>query len=346
VSGFVPLQGGWFNPKAARVGKPVQQGPSGEMVRRYIWGHQRLATAEEGHILMSGEDAENPPGPRQGARPAHVSVFRPGQTLADRPITLDQRTGREIFMSPTALVPFNPARVWESVTELTSTPEQLTGNGLFPEAGQDPVTRTFDMLRTRVLQTMATKKWTRLAITSPTHGCGKSFVAANLALSIARLPSCRTVLLDLELRDPQLAYLFGQTDAAPLIEFLMGEQPLESHFRRFGRNLALGLNGEMVPLSSELLQDPEFANAMGALRDLLQPDIVIFDTPPALVGDDVISLAEQVDAVLLVADGTRTSPEDLRACERLFEGRIPLLGVVLNRAQDRAQDRYAYGNRG
>ncbi len=315
------------------------------MVRRYIWGSQRLAVADEGQILMSGEDAENPPKPQQGARPAHVSVFRPGQPMADRPITLDQRTGREIFLSPTALVPFNPARVWESVTELRTSAEQLTRNGLFPDAGQNPVTRTFDMLRTRVLQAMASKKWTRLAVTSPTHGCGKSFVAANLALSMARLPSCRTVLMDLELRDPQLADLFGQTDAAPLIEFLMGEQPLESHFRRYGRNLALGLNGEAVPLSSELLQDPEFANAMGALRDLLQPDIVIFDTPPALVGDDVLSMAEQVDAVLLVSDGTRTSPEDLRACERLFDGKIPLLGVVLNRAQDRAQDRYAYGNR-
>lgn len=249
-------------------------------------------------------------------------------------------------MSPTSLVPFNPARVWESVTELTTTPDLLTRNGLFPEAGQSPVTRTFDMLRTRVLQAMATKKWTRLAVTSPTHGCGKSFLAANLALSMARLPSCRTVLLDLELRDPQLARLFGQTDAAPLVEFLLGEQPLESHFRRFGRNLALGLNGEEVPQSSELLQDPEFANAMGALRDLLQPDIVIFDTPPALVGDDVISLADQVDAVLLVSDGTRTSPEDLRACERLLDGRIPVLGVVLNRARDRASDRYAYGKRG
>ncbi len=294
---------------------------------------------------MSGDDTGKPTKPAAKGRPAHVSVFRPGQPMADRPVTLDQRTGRDLHVAHRAGA-VQPGAVWESVTELQTTADQLARNGLFPEAGQNPVTRTFDMLRTRVLQAMASRKWTRLAVTSPTHGCGKSFVAANLALSMARLPSCRTVLMDLELRDPQLAPLFVQTDAAPLIEFLMGEQPLESHFRRYGRNLALALNGEPVPLSSELLQDPEFANAMGALRDLLQPDIVIFDTPPALVGDDVLSMAEQVDAVLLVSDGTRTSPDDLRACERLFEGKIPLLGVVLNRAQDRAQDRYAYGNRG
>lgn len=295
---------------------------------------------------MSGNGPDHAPKPGTAQRPAHVSVFRPGQPAAERPITLDQRTGREIFLSPTGLVPFNPARVWESVTELRTPADRLTRNGLFPDATQDPATRAFDMLRTRVLQAMANRKWRRLAITSPTHGCGKSFVAANLALSMARLPSCRTVLLDMELREPHLARLFGQTDAAPLVEFLMGEQPMESHFRRYGRNLALGLNGEAVPLASELLQDPEFANAMSALRDLLQPDVILFDTPPALMGDDVLCMADHIDAVLLVSDGTRTSAEDLRACERLFDGKIPVLGVVLNRAQDRARDRYAYGNRG
>lgn len=315
------------------------------MVRHYIWGHLPIVGQNEGHILMSSQGSEKPPGSGRPARPAHVPVFRPGQPIADRPVTLDQRTGREIFTAPSALVPFNPARVWESITELRATPDQLARNGLFPDAAQSQVTRIFDMLRTRVLQAMASRKWTRLAVTSPTHGCGKSFVAANLALSMARLPSCRTVLMDLELREPQLAQLFGAADAAPLIEFLMGEQPLESHFRRLGRNLALGLNGEPVPMASELLQDPEFGTAMGAMRDLLQPDIVILDTPPALVGDDVLALASEVDAVLLVTDGTRTSPEDIRACERLFDGKIPLLGAVLNRSQDRTQDRYAYGNR-
>jgi len=316
------------------------------MVRHYNLGPNRASLAIEGHMLMSTEDAGNRDRPDSPAKPAHVSVFRTGKTPQHDPITLDQRTGREIFHAPVALAPFNPARVWESIGELPTKPEMLARNGLFPDAAQSPVTRTFDMLRTRILQALSDKGWTRIAVTSPTHGCGKSFVAANLALSMARLPSCRTVLMDLELRDPQLADLFGQKDAAPLIEFLMGEQPLEGHFRRVSRNLALALNSDPVPHASELLQDPEFDNAMAALRDLLQPDVIIFDTPPALASDDVLALADKVDAVLLVVDGTRTSPEDIRATEQLFEGRIPLLGTVLTAPQDRAQGRYAYGKRG
>ncbi|GAB1360927.1 hypothetical protein MASR1M32_01630 [Rhodobacter sp.] len=316
------------------------------MVRHYIMGPEPGQRAYEGHILMSKEDAGDGSKPGSGPRPAQVSVFRPGRSVAPGNVTLDQRTGREIFLAPTALVPFNPARVWESITEISTSPMDWERNGLFADSGHNPVTRTFDMLRTRVLQALSKECWTRIAVTSPTHGCGKSFVAANLALSLARLPSCRTVLMDLELRDPQLAGLFGVADAQPLIEFLMGEQPLEGQFRRIGRNLALALNGAAVPHPSELLQDPEFPNALSTVRELLQPDVVLIDTPPALGADDVLSLASQVDAVLLVVDGTRTSPEDVRACERLFDGRLPILGTVLNRAQDRTTDRYAYGRRG
>ena len=315
------------------------------MVRHNMMGPRSGLWAYEGHMMMSSDDAGNRSRSFAGLRTAHVPVFRQGQPGFTENVTLDQRTGREIFLTPAAIVPFNPTRVWESITETPAKPDILARNGLFADAVQSGVTRTFDMLRTRVLQALAKEGWTRIAITSPTHGCGKSFVAANLALSMARLPSCRTVLMDLELREPHLAKLFGVKDVAPLIEFLMGEQPLESHFRRIGHNLALALNGEAVPHAAEMLQDPEFGNAMVALREMLQPDVVLFDTPPALALDDVLSLAGQVDAVLLVVDGTVTNPADIRACERLFEGRLPLLGTVLNRAQDRATGRYSYGQR-
>lgn len=324
------------------------------MVRHYILGPDADHSGNKGHILMSNDHSGKGATSDQRPRQAQVSVFRPGQKIAQDNVTLDQRTGREVFSAHLALAHFNPARVWESITEIRHQPDLWAGNGLFsnpglstgPSPAQSAVTGTFDMLRTRVVQALAKEGWTRIAVTSPTHGCGKSFVAANLALSLARLPACRTVLMDLELRDPQLAQLFACDDVAPLSDYLLGEQPLESQFRRLGDNLALALNGAPVEQASELLQDPEFPNAMTTLRELLEPDVVIIDTPPALGTDDVLSLADEVDAVLLVVDGTRTSPEDIRACERLFDGRLPILGTVLNRAQDRGRDRYAYGRRG
>jgi protein-tyrosine kinase len=276
---------------------------------------------------------------------AGVALFRPGQPVERPDITLDQRTGHEIFAVPLALSALSPARVWDSIGPITLDAERLAGNGLFTQASENPAVAVFDMLRTRLLAALRDRGWQRIAVTSPTHGCGKSFVAANLALSLARLPANRTILMDLELRRPHLAGIFGVADAAPLQEFLSGEQPLESHFRRFGKTLALGLNGAAVADPATVLQDPDTALALDAMITQLQPDAVIYDLPPVLVSDDVLAMIPHIDAVLLVADGTRTTGDEIKATERLLEGRVPLMGVVLNRAQDRKLGRYGYGKR-
>lgn len=286
--------------------------------------------------------SEDRTGNRSAGRGVGMSLFRPGQPLSYPPLALDVVTSREVFTAPLAPLHVNPARVWESLVPVQLSADHLIGKGLFPAASQEPAAAAFDQLRSKILHALVQQGWHRIAITSPTHGCGKSFVAANLALSLARRPQSRTALVDLDLRRPHLADFLGVADAPALEDFLNGEQPLEGVFRRFGRTLALGLNGSPVEMAAELLHSPDAHAAMTALVDQIDPEVVICDMPPALGSDDVLAMAPALDAVLLVTDGTRTSPEDIKACERLFEGRLPLLGVVLNRAQDRAAARHAY----
>lgn len=272
-----------------------------------------------------------------------ASLFRPGQTVSSVPMTLDLVKGREIFTAPQSPLRVNPAKVWESLSGVQLAPEILAGNGLFPLPSNQPAALAIDQLRSKVLHGLAQQGWKRIAVTSPTHGCGKSFVATNLALSLARRPASRSALIDLDLRRPQLAGLLGLHDIPELADFLTGEQPMESVFRRFGRSLALGLNGAPVDMAAEMLHSPDTAVALASIVEQLDPEVVIYDMPPALGTDDVLAMAPSLDAVLLVVDGTKTTPDDVRACERLFEGRLPLLGVVLNRAQDRAAKRLGYG---
>lgn len=281
--------------------------------------------------------------PRGRTRSLGVSLFRPGQQVPHPVVTVDLATGREIFSPALPPLTVSPAKVWESLGPVRLDATILAGNGLFPTSSDEPAAAAFDHLRSSLLHGLGQKGWRRVAVTSPTHGCGKSFVATNLALSLSRRPESRTVLLDLDLRRPQLAGLLGLHDAAPLSEFLSGEQPMESVFRRFGRTLALGLNGSPVPDAAEQLHSPDTAAALSAMMEQLEPEVVIADLPPVLAGDDVLALAPMVDAVLLVTDGTRSSPAEIRAAERALEGRIPLLGVVLNRAEERAARRFGYG---
>ncbi len=317
---------------------PLQE-PRFRMQNDYRLMQRPYFSADVGYSAMSDDRSD----PRADTRLRGISLFRTGQVPARMPVTFDQATGREIFSSPLPELLFSPVKVWESLSPVTLDADHLAGNGLFPVAASDPAVAAFDVLRTRLLHSLTEKGWRRIVVTSPTHGCGKSFVATNLALSLSRRPDSRTVLIDLDLRRPQLASLLGLRDIGPLEEYLLGEQPLESQFRRVGRTLALGVNGTAVRDASELLHSPDTAMALQAMTTQLDPQVVILDAPPALVNDDVLALAPHVDAVLLVTDATRTTPDQIRACEQLFERHMPLMGVVLNRAKARGLGRYQYG---
>jgi protein-tyrosine kinase len=289
--------------------------------------------------------AEDKSAARAPQRHASASLFRPGQTTEYAPLEAALRASREIFTDNHPLTLFNPARIWESLNAVTLDGDFLAGNGLFTRTEDSAAGPAFDILRTRVAQAMAARGWKRIGITSPTHGCGKSFTAANLALSLARRPGSRTVLIDLDLRRPGLHRALGLTPHGPLREVLDGSQPMEGQFIRVGRSLALGLNAEPAQDAGDILHSKDTGQALAAIAFQLDPDLMIFDLPPTLVGDDVIAMADKMDAVLIVADGTKTTAKEIRACEALLEGRIPLLGVVLNHAQDSGIGRLRDGKR-
>jgi Mrp family chromosome partitioning ATPase len=102
---------------------------------------------------------------------------------------------------------------------------------------------------------------------------------------------------------------------------------------RVGDTLALGLNDAADENAAETLLDPSTGRILEKMRAALRPDLVIYDMPPLLAHDDVSAFLPELDAVLLVSDGTRTMAKQLRECERRLDGRVPLLGVVLNRAR-------------
>ncbi len=189
----------------------------------------------------------------------------------------------------------------------------------------------FDVLRTRLLRILKEKNWRRVAITSPTAGCGKSFVSANLALSLSRLDSVRTILLDMNLRDPGLGDNFGITHSKTMREYLSGEVIEKNFLFRVNENLALGLNKQPEESAAELLQSPKTHEVLEIMNLELNPDIVLYDMPSVLLRDDVLSFLPQVDGVLLVIGGGKSTADEVRQVEKLLAGQVPLLGVILNR---------------
>jgi Mrp family chromosome partitioning ATPase len=91
----------------------------------------------------------------------------------------------------------------------------------------DPRSKSFDMLRTQVLQSMDLKEWQIVAVTSPTPGCGKTLTAVNLALSIARQSERDVLLADLDIRKPRVATTLGFRAELGLISTLEGRSSLQ-----------------------------------------------------------------------------------------------------------------------
>jgi Mrp family chromosome partitioning ATPase len=223
---------------------------------------------------------------------------------------------------------------WQALTPVTLDERHLDRQRVISAGRSEPAHMAFDVLRTRLLQALKARGWRRVAITSPTQGCGKTFVAVNLALSLARRPTCRTILMDTDLRLSRVASVLGVPEPGSMRDFLSGQVPAARHLVRVGENLALGLNGTAVENAAELMQEPSADAALGAMQAALDPDVVLFDLPPILCCDDAIAFLPQVDCVLLVAGGGVTRSEEVRHCERLLGDQHPLLGVILNKAED------------
>ena len=208
------------------------------------------------------------------------------------------------------------------------------------EAGEAAM--PFDILRTRVLKEMRKHGWRRLAITSPDKGCGKSTVAANLALSLARMRELRSVLLELDLRQPALARLLGVSPPPPLARSLSGEAEPTAALRRVGDNLAVGLNPGPVRGATELLQGGKVTAALDGIEKALAPGLMLCDLPPMLRGDDTLAFVDKVDCVILVVEAEVTPLQDIDACEQELARGTNVLGVVVNKMRhDLGQ--YSYG---
>lgn len=210
------------------------------------------------------------------------------------------------------------------------------------KADRDPTTRrAFDQLRTRLRQTAHERGWTNIGVMAPTSGCGTTFTAVNLALSLARVPGSRTLLMDMNMRSPALADAFDVAVDGPMAEFLSGQTPMGAHLVRTSETLALGLNDEVEDNPAEILQDAATATTLERMRAAIRPEMVVYDLPGMLTYDDATAFLPQLDAVLLVSDGTQSMGRELKECEALMDGKVPLLGVVLNRARDNSITRYS-----
>ena len=158
----------------------------------------------------------------------------------------------------------------------------LEANRIVAHDIASPHAKSFDMLRTQVLQSMELKGWQTLGVTSPTEACGKTVTSINLALSIARQQDRSVLLVDADIQRPQVANYLGLKCNQGILSVLEGRTDLQSVLiqTRVKNQKMLVLPCEAASLgSSEWMASPSMTTLLQDIRRDFKGWTVIFDLP-------------------------------------------------------------------
>jgi capsular exopolysaccharide synthesis family protein len=150
----------------------------------------------------------------------------------------------------------------------------------------------------------------KVLITSSISGEGKTFVAANLAVSLA-LTEKKVVLLELDLRKPRLGLIFNDKSQLGISDYLRGRASKEQIIHRTAENENLFLisSGNEVTNPSELLLNGRLEELLKYLEE--KYDYIIMESGPVNAVTDPLIVSNLCDATLFVIRYNYTSREQI-----------------------------------
>jgi exopolysaccharide/PEP-CTERM locus tyrosine autokinase len=204
----------------------------------------------------------------------------------------------------------------------------------------------FKILRSSLLFPHDSKPPRTIMVTSALPGDGKTFVSSNLAISIAQNINEHVLLIDCDLRMPDIHKMFGYKNVKGLAEYLNNSYELKDLFLKTMVNkLTLLPGGDPPPNPSELISSQKMSHLIKEVRSRYRDRIIVIDSPPPALTAETQVIAEQVDGILLVVKYGKTPRELVSHVVDQF-GKEKLLGVVFNRYELGISSRLGYGKYG
>ena len=262
-------------------------------------------------------------------------------------------------------IPF--VKIFESVREdKSSVVEMLTQDSQKDETSSTSksyemffYTEAFRNLYTSIRFLNTDKKVKTLVVSSSLPKEGKTLVNIVLAKTLTDMGQ-RVLLVDSDMRKPQLHYRLGLDNIKGLSNFLTDTslnyrdviQPVKDI-----NNLSVITGGKLPPDSTRLLSSKRNRNLIKDLKNSDDYDMVIFDTPPIIGLSDTLLVAENTDGVIVLVGlevVDRSLPKE--SINRIKTSGASLLGVVTNSTNDTSYNvnssygykygyRYGYGYR-
>ena len=197
------------------------------------------------------------------------------------------------------------------------------------------VSEVFRTLRTNVQFMTASNEHNSILFTSTQAGDGKSWIAANLAITFAQAGK-KVILVDTDMRRGRQHNIFELSNNKGLSNYLIlsvkdSQDALGEYIQRtLIDNLYVITAGIVPPNPSELLTSTKMINLIKTLEQMA--DIVIFDSTPSTMVTDALAISRYVGSTLIVASHKKTKMELLKQIKKNIEnvgGKVS--GVILNR---------------
>lgn len=207
------------------------------------------------------------------------------------------------------------------------------------------IAEQFRQIRTSLSYLGISSKKKKILITSSIPGEGKSFVAANLAISLA-LTDKKVVLLEVDLRKPKLSEIFGiSTTTNGISNYLIGEKEADEIIKRteVNPNLFIISAGPIPPNPSELILNGRIQELLVYLENAF--DFIVIDTAPVSPVTDAYLLSQFCDSTLYVVRHAYTPRIYLQLLDENNRVRgLKNLALIFNGVKSRGIGKGGYGN--
>ncbi len=226
--------------------------------------------------------------------------------------------------------------------------KQLAGDKAVEETAVVPyrvsprsaVWEAYRSLRTSILLSHSGNPPRRILVTSALPGEGKTTTAINTAIVLSQT-GARTLLVDLDMRKPEVGRQFGLNGSHGMSIFLSGNSDLSSQIVETPyADLFVVPAGPLPPNPAELVGSERWQKALGLLSDYFQ--YIVIDSPPVLSVADPVILSTRVDGVVLVVQAGKTPRDAVRkARNTLQQVGATVLGAMINNV-DLENGNYSY----
>ncbi|MBC8876208.1 MAG: polysaccharide biosynthesis tyrosine autokinase [Planctomycetes bacterium] len=313
------------------------------------YGREELALAEERLDRITTRLIELR---TESDAPARISLLKPA-TVPTTPVEWVSVEKMALVSLLGLLMPFGLALVWERARRLVADREELeqacnlsvlaeiprlpksglSSGGLSNELVHRDLAlfeESIDGLQACLMLSEPLKHMRVLAVTSAANQEGKTSVAAQLAVSIARATGEDTLLIDGDARSPDTHRLFEMPLEPGLSEVLSGRCTIHDaiHASRY-ENLHILPAGKLPTSPHRVFRRQAVQSLLDEIRSSYR--YLIVDTPPVLGASEALCLAKTADVCVVCARWDVSRIDKVQAaCERLFSADVCPVGIVLN----------------